>query len=59
MNYWNPLFMKNLIDFCSVSRVATGGTGPESVLIKNFQLRFIRPNDPIVTDDRCQVLPIP
>ena len=37
---------------------AAGGTGAQSVLIKNFQLSFIRPNDPIVTDDHVKY-PIP
>jgi hypothetical protein len=37
---------------------ATGDAGPQSVLIKKFQLSFIRPNDPIVTDDSVNY-PVP
>ena len=37
---------------------STGDAGPQSVLIKKFQLSFIRPNDPIVTDDSVNY-PVP
>lgn len=37
---------------------ATGSAGAQSVLIKEFQLSFIRPNDPIVTDDSANY-PVP
>lgn len=37
---------------------ATGSAGAQSVLIKEFQLSFIRPNDPIVTDDSVNY-PVP
>jgi len=37
---------------------ATGTAGAQSVLIKKFQLSFIRPTDPIVTDDSANY-PVP
>jgi len=37
---------------------ATAAGDTQSVLIKQFQLSFIRPNDPIVTDDSVNY-PVP
>ena len=37
---------------------AIGDIGPQNILIKKFQLSFIRPNDPVVTDDSTNY-PVP